>query len=106
MSTVTRLLRQQGGLATLGMNGFLARLLSFIDTNSAFLLGTNLYLVEFGLLNSMPLHQPFQPARPDDVAPQTALPLRNTNVVNLESFIGLANANANANASDEDPSHS
>jgi hypothetical protein len=44
MSTVSRLLNARGGLSRLGLNGFLARLLVFIDTNSAALLGTRPYL--------------------------------------------------------------
>jgi hypothetical protein len=44
MSTVSRLLIARGGFSRLGLNGFLARLLVFIDTNSAALLGTQPYL--------------------------------------------------------------
>lgn len=99
MSTVTRLLRSQGGLATLGMNGFLARLLSFIDTNSAFLLGTNLYLVEFGLSDAdrMPQTRPLAPRWFDEVAPQQPIQgqIRSTNVVNLERFIGYMHTSIN-----------
>lgn len=91
MSTVTRLLRLQGGLTSLGMDGFLARLLSFIDTNSAFLMGSNLYLVEFGLLDRMPHHQPFLLRVADDVAPPVQRRIRDTNVVDLERFIGVMN---------------
>lgn len=97
MSTVTRLLRQQGGLTTLGMDGFLARLLSFIDTNSAFLLGTNLYFVEFGLPIGMPHHQSFGAMRSDDTTSQVTSGIRNTNVVNLERFIGFINTRADDN---------
>lgn len=98
MSTVVRLLRQRGGLNTLGMDGFLSKLLSFIDTNSAFLLGTNLYLVEFGLPVGMPHHQPF--GRVDGDTQQPYRPIRNTNVVNLERFVGFMNiSNENTEAS-------
>jgi hypothetical protein len=96
MSSVTRLLHLQGGLANLGMNGFLSRLLSFIDTNSAFLLGTNLYFVEVGLRNRMPHHQPFVPTRFDEVAPQAEGGMTNTNVANLEHFMGVMNASASS----------
>lgn len=88
MSTVARLLRTRGDLATLGMNGFLARLLSFIDTNSAFLLGTNLYLREFRF---MPHHQPFR-ARPySEVGQQPDRDMTTPTIVNLERFIGVMN---------------
>lgn len=48
MSGVGRMLSLRGsdGLSTLGLDGFLARLLLFIDTNSAFLLGTKPHLLE------------------------------------------------------------
>ena len=86
MSTVARLLDRRGSVATLGMNGFLARLLSFIDTNSAFLLGTNLYLMEFGL---MPHYRPYDPRRADQALSQADFPMSNSEIVNLERFIGL-----------------
>lgn len=44
MSGVEKMLSLRGGLGALGLNGFLARLLVFIDTNSAFLLNTRLHL--------------------------------------------------------------
>lgn len=91
MSTVTRLLRSQGGLTSLSMNGFLAKLLSFIDTNSSFLLGTNLYFVEFGLPIGMPHHQPFGSRRIEEIIQEAAGPMQSTNVVNLERFIGITN---------------
>jgi hypothetical protein len=97
MSNVTRLVHVQGGLGNLGMNGFMARLLSFIDTNSAFLLGTNLYLVQVGLRNRMPHHQPFAPSRFDEVAPQAEGGMTNTNVANLEHFMGVINAGSRIN---------
>ncbi|KAJ9611641.1 hypothetical protein H2200_004825 [Cladophialophora chaetospira] len=86
MSTVARLLQTRGSLATLGMNGFLARLLSFVDINSASLLGTNLYLADTGLL---PQHQPSHPPRFDQVPSQAGRPMSNPGIVNLERFIGL-----------------
>ena len=86
MSTVARLLHTRGSLATLGMNGFLARLLSFIDANSAFLLGTNLYLREFDL---MPDPRPFRPTRFDQVESQANRHVSNPEIVNLERFTGL-----------------
>lgn len=86
MSTVARLLRTRGSLATLGMHGFLARLLSFIDTNSAFLLGTDLYLSEFNLL---PHPQPCGPTRFGQAESQAKRHTTNSEVVNLERFIGL-----------------
>lgn len=44
MAGVQGMLQLRGGLETLGLDGFLARLLIFIDTNSAFLLNTRLHL--------------------------------------------------------------
>lgn len=89
MSTVSRLLRSKGGLSSLGLDGFLARLLSFIDVNSAFLLGTEPYLREFDSITLIPLHEPFQPTRLDQV---TAIPSNlaaDGRVASLERFIGL-----------------
>lgn len=90
MSTVRRLLRQQGGPDTLGMDGFLARLLAFIDTNSAFLLGTDLYLEEFGLSSRMPKPRCF-PRRfeSEEIEAQADEETSSTSVVNLERFMGL-----------------
>jgi hypothetical protein len=42
------------------MNGILARLLRFVDTNSAFLLGTHLYLDNQGVGVCLPRHMPFR----------------------------------------------
>lgn len=44
MKGVERMLQLRGGLQNLGLDGLLARLLVFIDTNSAFLLNTRLHL--------------------------------------------------------------
>ncbi|KIW22133.1 uncharacterized protein PV07_12454 [Cladophialophora immunda] len=44
MDAVKKMLEVRGGLAALGLEGFLSRLLVFIDTNSAFLLNTPLHL--------------------------------------------------------------
>ncbi|KIX96437.1 uncharacterized protein Z520_07703 [Fonsecaea multimorphosa CBS 102226] len=44
MEAVEKMLEGRGGLAALGLEGFLSRLLVFIDTNSAFLLNTPLHL--------------------------------------------------------------
>ena len=86
MSTVAMLLRTRGSLATLGMNGLLARLLSFIDINSAFLLGTNLYLGDFDL---MPHLRPSCAMGFDQVETQADRQISNPAIVNLERFIGL-----------------
>ncbi|KIW93342.1 uncharacterized protein Z519_05947 [Cladophialophora bantiana CBS 173.52] len=43
MKAVEQMLKLRGGLTTLGLEGFLSRLLVFIDTNSAFLLNTHLH---------------------------------------------------------------
>ena len=51
MSAVARLLHQRADLSTLGMNGFLAQMLAFVDINSAALLGSDMYLQGFGLPN-------------------------------------------------------
>ena len=87
MSTVARLLRARGSLATLGMNGFLARLLSFIDTNSAFLLGTEPIPDQ----NSISYHIRSLVVRLGSVKLNHRLSRRTTNpeIVNLERFIGL-----------------
>ncbi|KAI1624613.1 hypothetical protein EDD37DRAFT_648962 [Exophiala viscosa] len=55
MKAVSEMLRMRGGLASLGLDGFLARLLIFIDTNSAFLLNTFLHLPD----SSFPRVEPF-----------------------------------------------
>lgn len=89
MTTVRRLLRSQGGPDTLGMKGFLARLLSFVDTNSAFLLGTKPYLVEFGLSKRTSRSQPSGDEWYHKVPPQFRGPANCTKVVNLERFLGL-----------------
>jgi hypothetical protein len=44
MRGVEDMLRLRGGIDALGLDGFLSRLLVFIDTNSAFLLNTHLHL--------------------------------------------------------------
>ena len=69
------------------MNGFLIRLLAFVDTNSAFLLGSNPYLQEFSL-TGMPHHQPFQPDRFDTIAQSRSL-RQGEQVASLEHFIGF-----------------
>lgn len=89
MGTVRRLLRSQGGPDTLGMKGFLARLLSFVDTNSAFLLGTKPYLVEFGLSDRVSRSRPTGKEWYHQVPPQFRGPAKCTKVVNLERFLGL-----------------
>lgn len=90
MSTVRRLLRQQGGSATLGMDGFLARLLTFIDTNTAFLLGTDLYLEEFGLSSRMPKPRCYPPRFEfEEIVAQPQEETTSTSIVNLERFMGL-----------------
>ncbi|ETN41404.1 uncharacterized protein HMPREF1541_03339 [Cyphellophora europaea CBS 101466] len=67
MNAASRLLRARGGLASLGMDGMLSRLLRFIDTNSAFLLGTHLYLEhDQGVGVCLPRHMPFRLKRFDD----------------------------------------
>lgn len=55
MGAVEEMIRMRGGLGSLGLDGFLARLLIFIDTNSAFLLNTSLHLPE----SSFPRVEPF-----------------------------------------------
>ncbi|EXJ91962.1 hypothetical protein A1O3_00512 [Capronia epimyces CBS 606.96] len=55
MRGVEEMLRGRGGLQTLGLDGFLSRLLIFIDTNSAFLLNTHLHLQD----SSFPRLEPF-----------------------------------------------
>ena len=57
MDGLTTMLEMRGGLSALGLNGFLGRLLLFIDSNSAFLLKTRLRLVEF----SFPRRPPIAP---------------------------------------------
>lgn len=106
MSAVARMLRARGGLATLGMDGLLARMLRFIDTNSAFLLGAHLYLEESdqGVGVCLPRHMPFRLKRFDEmeaagVKPGEIAELRaeemkrmeveGLGVVNVERFVGL-----------------
>ena len=60
MDGLERMLDLRGGLSALGLDGFLARLLLFIDNNSAFLLKTRLRLSEF----SFPRRLPFAPPNP------------------------------------------
>lgn len=98
MSTVRRLLRQQGGPDTLGMDGFLARLLTFVDTNSAFLLGTDLYLEEFGLSSRMPKPRCYPP-RFESVenAAEAQVQAGNTSIINLERFMGLMSLGTGSN---------
>lgn len=108
MSTVARLLSDRGGVSNLAMNGFLARLLSFIDTNSAFLLGTNLYLANTGATGGgMPHHQPFRPRRFDEIMSAEDVPVDQPNVqtvVNLERFIGfVASATLESEEVEEQP---
>ncbi|RMZ77304.1 hypothetical protein DV737_g4430, partial [Chaetothyriales sp. CBS 132003] len=55
MEGVRRMLQLRGGIQSLGQEGFLARLLHFIDTNSAFLLGTCLHLAD----SMLPRREPF-----------------------------------------------
>lgn len=57
MDGLTKMLEMRGGLSALGLGGFLARLLLFIDSNSAFLLRTRLRLGEF----SFPRRPPIAP---------------------------------------------
>ncbi|OAP54814.1 hypothetical protein AYL99_11262 [Fonsecaea erecta] len=49
MEAVNRMVEARGGLTALGLEGFLSRLLVFIDTNSAFLLNTPLHLSDSAL---------------------------------------------------------
>lgn len=55
MKAVEEMLRVRGGLESLGLDGFLSRLLIFIDSNSAFLLNTHLHLQN----SSFPRLEPF-----------------------------------------------
>lgn len=55
MEGVGQMLKLRGGMDSLGLEGFLARLLVFIDTNSAFLLKTHLHLSA----SSFPRLEPF-----------------------------------------------
>jgi hypothetical protein len=107
MSAVASMLARRGGIATLGMNGILARLLRFVDTNSAFLLGTRLYLEDHGVGVCLPRHMPFRLKRFEEVA-SGAVPvverqemqdmgveeIKRKNIaglgtVNVERFVGL-----------------
>jgi hypothetical protein len=68
MKAVSHLTQTRGGLRSLGMDGFLARLLRFVDTNSAFLLGTNLYLADEAEVGAcLPRHMPFKLRRFDEI---------------------------------------
>jgi hypothetical protein len=68
MKAVSHLTTTRGGLNTLGLNGFMARLLRFVDTNSAFLLGCNLYLADEAQVGAcLPRHMPFKLRRFDEV---------------------------------------
>ena len=105
MSAVARMLRARGGLATLGMDGLLARLLRFIDTNSAFLLGAHLYLEDDqGVGVCLPRHMPFRLKRFDEMEAAGVKPgeiadfrieearrmeVEGLGVVNVERFVGL-----------------
>lgn len=55
MDAVRKMLLLRGGIEKLGMAGLLARLLLFIDTNSAYILGTHLHLDESNLPRREPL---------------------------------------------------
>ena len=55
MHGVQEMLKTRGGLGNLGLDGFLSRLLVFIDTNSAFLLKSALHLQE----SAFPRREPF-----------------------------------------------
>jgi hypothetical protein len=59
MAAVARMVHARGGLATLGLNGFLARLVVFIDTNCAAIMGRNgrLYMTEYSDSASFPRRQ-------------------------------------------------
>lgn len=89
MSTVARLLRERGGIPALAMDGFLAKLIAFIDANSACLLGTNLYLTDVGIRGGLPHRLPFSLRRFDEVAPQDQQSPAAGAIVNLERFIGV-----------------
>jgi hypothetical protein len=117
MSTVSRLLySRSGGLSSLGLDGFLARLLSFIDVNSAFLLGTTPYLGEYHSVALIPMHRPFQPlegyntvhfgnasgsravighlaAESEQLSVAQAEASLDARISSLEKFIGLMNRN-------------
>jgi len=58
MKGVEKMLRLRGGLSVLGLDGFLSRLLIFIDTNSAFLLNTHLYLQDSAFPRLAPFVMP------------------------------------------------
>lgn len=55
MDAVRRMLVLRGGIEKLGLEGLLMRLLLFIDTNSAYILHTNLYLEQSMLPRRQPL---------------------------------------------------
>lgn len=74
-------------LAILGMNSFVARLLSFIDTNSAFLLGTD--LLDLRGFRLMSRYQPFRLTRLDEVTSEAERQMTNPGILNLERFLGL-----------------
>ena len=57
MGGVEKMLDGRGGISALGLDGFLGRLLLFIDSNSAFLLKTRLRLTE----SSFPRRPPIVP---------------------------------------------
>jgi hypothetical protein len=59
MAAVARMIHARGGLATLRLNGFLARLVVFVDTNCAAIMGRNgrLHLTEYGHSASFPRRQ-------------------------------------------------
>lgn len=92
MSVVARLLHTRRGIATLGMNGFLAPLLTFVDVNSAVLLGSTTYLDEFGLSGHMPQRQPVGPNMFNNIATQIRRGSQRSDTVNLERFVGSMRA--------------
>lgn len=55
MKAVERMLALRGGIEKLGLNGLLARLLLFIDTNSAYILNTHLHLEQSMLPRREPM---------------------------------------------------
>lgn len=93
MSTVVRLLDARGGIQILGLDGFLAKLLEFIDINSAFLLGTMPYLGEYNSTAMIPVHRPFQEFETtlNGIQEQASAPAVEAKIAGLERFLGIMN---------------
>lgn len=89
MRALVALLKRRGGLASLGQDGMLSRLLRFIDTNSAFLLGTNLYLSDDdGVGVCLPRHYPFKAKRFSEMEAQGVKPgqILQDRTINSQAF--------------------